>query len=224
MIDFTGKDQNWWPDLKGRTVAILAGGPSMTRAQCDLVRGTNWVAITINETWQLAAWAAILYGCDWQWWQSKAPPVSDFDGLRVVGTVTQIRGKAQYPPEMAWQEPILNYIPVKAGMHTPLWTGPAVGAGSNSAFQVANWVARCGVARLVLLGVDCHSPNVHWHNGHTHPEATNQKPSLMESWIRAWKNAAPEYKDRGIEIINCSPGSALKWFPRADLADVVTTA
>jgi hypothetical protein len=222
MIDFTGKNQDWWPDMKGRTVAILASGPSMARAQCDLVRGTDWTAVAINETWRLAPWAAVLYGCDWQWWAAKAPQPNDFDGLRVVGTVAQIRGKSQLTPKMAWQEPFLHYLPVKAGAHTPLWTGTAVGAGSNSAFQVANWVARCGVKRIILLGVDCHSPNAHWHGGHDHPKAQHQKPQLMNTWLRAWKNAAPEFVERGIEVINCSPASALKEFRRANLVDVVT--
>ena len=222
VIDFTGKDQSWWPNLKGKTVAILASGPSMTRAQCDLVRGTDWTAVAINETWRLAPWAAVLYGCDWAWWAAKAPTVEEFDGMRVVGTVANVKNMKVLPPEMKWQESLLNYIPVIAGQSQPLWEGRALGAGSNSAFQVANWVARCGATRIFLLGVDCHSPNNHWHGGHTHPMAQNQKPTLMATWLAAWKNAAPQFIERDIEVINCSPGSALKVYPRADLADMVT--
>ena len=220
MIDFTGKDQSWWPDMKGRTVAILASGPSMTRAQCDLVRGTDWTAVAINETWRLASWAAVLYGCDWAWWAAKAPTIGEFDGLRVIGTVPTVRNKAQFPPEMEGQAAQLNYLRVVAGQSQPLWKGPAVGAGSNSAFQVANWAARCGATRLVLLGVDCHSPNVHWHGGHTHPMAQNQKPNLMTTWLAAWRNAAPQFTERGISVINCAPGSALDCFPRAKLENI----
>lgn len=221
VIDFTGKDQSWWPSFKGKTVVIIGGGPSRTRAQCDLVRGTDWIAIAINESWRDAPWAAILYGCDWEWWQDKAPAIEEFDGLRVVGTVANIRNQAQYPPEMAWQEPHLHYLPVKAGLTTPLWRGPAVGAGSNSAFQVANWVGRCNGKNIVLLGVDCHSPGKHCHPPHTHRGATQQKPKLMKTWLMAWVNSAPEFRERGIEITNCSPGSALKEYPCADLADMV---
>ena len=220
MIDYTGKDQSWWPDMTGRTVAILASGPSMTRAQCDMVRGTEWISIAINETWLIARWATILYGCDWQWWKSKAPLGADFDGLRVCGTIPTVEGSKKFPPEMKWQADLLRYLPVRAGLHQPLWKGSAVAAGSNSAFQVANWAARCGAKRLVLLGVDCHSPNAHWHGGHTHKEATDQKPQLMNTWIMAWRNAAPEYDKRGIRVINCSPGSALKCFKTASLKEL----
>jgi hypothetical protein len=220
MIDLTGKDQSWWPDLTGKTVAILASGPSMTRAQCDLVRGTDWFSIAINETWRLAPWAAVLYGCDWQWWQHKAPSTHEFGGKRVVGTVANIKNKKQLPPEMEWQEALLNYLPVVAGQSQPLWRGPAVGAGSNSAFQVANWVARCGAKQIVLLGVDCHSPNEHWHGGHDHRMAQHQKPHLMKAWLMAWQNAAPQFTERGISVINCAPGSALGVFPRGDLGKI----
>jgi hypothetical protein len=220
MIDYTGKDKSWWPDMKGHTVAILASGPSMTRAQCDLVRGTSWTAVAINETWRLAPWAAVLYGCDWEWWAAKAPPSDEFDGLRVIGTVPKVRNKPQFPADMEKQAAQLRYLPVVAGQSHPLWQGPAVGAGSNSAFQVANWVARCGAVRLVLLGVDCHSPNVHWHGGHSHPMAQNQKPTLMNTWLTAWRNAAPQFTERGISVINCSPGSALDCFPRAKLEQI----
>ena len=220
MIDFTGNDQSWWPNLNGQTVAILASGPSMTQAQCDMVRKTDWTAIAINETWRLAPWAATLYGCDWLWWQDKAPKTDEFTGLRVVGTVSNVRGKPLYPPEMKWQEPHLRYLPVKAGMMSPLWTGPAVGGGSNGAFQAANWVARCGAKRIILLGVDCHSPNAHHHPPHTHRGVIEQKPQLMKAWLMAWTRSAPEFAERDIEIINCSPGSALKAYPRANLADI----
>ena len=220
MIDFTGKDQSWWPDLAGRTVAILASGPSMTQAQCDLVGATDWFAVAINETWRLAPWAHTLYGCDWEWWASLAPKVEEFRGTRVIGTVPNIRNKPQFPPEMEGQAAQLQYLRVVAGQTQPLWNGPAVGAGSNSAFQVANWVARCGATRLVLLGVDCHSPNAHWHGIHKHPLAKNQKPNLMKAWLMAWRNAAPQFTERGISVVNCSPGSAVDCFPRANLEKV----
>ena len=217
MIDLAGNNRDWWPEFHGGTVAILASGPSMTRAQCDLVRETQWTAVAINETWRLAPWAHILYGCDWQWWAERAPARAEFDGLRVTGTVPKSNNRPHLPKAMEWQAALLNFIPVRSGSAVPLWKGPHVGAGSNSAFQVANWVARCGAKRIVLLGVDCHSPNSHWHAAHGHPGAWAQKPNLMGSWMQAWKNAEPEFKKRGICVMNCSPGSALTVFPRASI-------
>ncbi len=214
MIDLSGKNQKWWPDLSGKTVAILASGPSMTKEQCEVVRDRGWYAIAINETWRLALWADMLYGCDWQWWRTCRPLQADFKGLRVLGSLPNTTKKrAHLPSEMKWQEPLLHYVPVRAGYSKMLLGGREIGAGSNSAFQAANIAVRCNVSRLVLLGVDCHSPNKHWHGNHSHPEAPHQKKTLMKTWMKAWELSVDQLAERKVEVVNCSLGSALKVFP-----------
>ena len=218
MIDLTGKDQSWWPDLSGQTVAILAGGPSITREQCNVVRERGWYAIAINETWLLAQWAPALYGCDWQWWRSRRPLEGDYSGLRILGSLPNTNAKRPHlAGDMRWQAPLLRYIPVRAGYSKMLFAGRDLGAGSNSAFQAANLAVRWGAKRLILLGVDCHSPNRHWHGNHTFAEAPHQKKSLMKTWLRSWEMAREQLIERKIEIVNCSPGSALKVFQRTDV-------
>jgi len=214
VIDLTGKDQKWWPDLGGRTVAILASGPSITKEQCDVARGRGWYAIAINETWRIAQWAPALYGCDWQWWRSCRPLAGDYTGLRILGSLPNTTAKRPHlAHDMRWQEPLLRYVPVTAGCSRMIWSGRNIGAGSNSAFQAANLAARWGAKRIILLGVDCHSPNRHWHGNHTFVEAPHQKHSLMKTWLRAWETAVEDFAARGIECINCSPSSALRAFP-----------
>ena len=221
MIDFKGKDQSWWPDLKGRTVAILAAGPSMTKEQCDVVRGRDWYAIAINETWRIAQWAPALYGCDWQWWQNRSPPQGDYNGLRIIGALPHTTAKrAHFSGPMKWQEPLLRYVPASAGFGRMILDGPKIGAGSSSAFQAANLAVRWKAKRLILLGTDCHSHNQHWHGNHTFPEAPNQKKSLMKTWLRAWEMSVPQLEKLKVEVINCSPGSALKVFRQMNVEDV----
>jgi len=220
MIDPTGKDQSWRPDLKGRTVAVMAAGPSMTKAQAQCVAHTPEVyRCVINQTWQLASDADMLYGCDWQWHRRKAPHRDGFKGMRVVGAIPK-----HLPPDMAWQEPLLNYVRVEAGKAHLIWDGPTLGAGNNSAFQAVNLLARCGAVNIILLGVDCHSPNQHWHGVHDHIEAPVQKQHTIDGWVRAWTNAAPDLAKRGVNVMNCAPGSALKVFPYVDLYDAVKYA
>ncbi len=221
MIDLAGKDQKWWPDLSGQTVAILAAGPSITKEQCDVARGRGWYAIAINETWRIAQWAPARYGCDWQWWRTCRPRPDEFKGLCILGSLPNTNARRPHlAPDMRGQAETLRYVPVRAGYGKFIWTGRDIGAGSNSAFQAANLASRWGASRLVLLGVDCHSPNRHWHGNHNHPEAPHQKKSLMKTWIRAWEMAKPQLIERKIEVINCSPGSALKAFPMMRVEDV----
>jgi hypothetical protein len=42
----------------------------------------------------------------------------------------------------------------------------------------------------------------------------------MKAWLAAWRNAAPQFAERDISVVNCSPGSALDCFPRASLEKV----
>ena len=122
--------------------------------------------------------------------------------------------------DMHWQAKMLRYVSVRAGYGRMIWKGRDIGAGSNSAFQAANLAVRWGAIRLILLGVDCHSPNRHWHGNHTFNEAAHQKKTLMKTWIRAWETTVEEFADRGIECINCSHGSALGCFPKMGVEDV----
>jgi len=224
MIDKTGKDQSWWPNLKGRTVAILAAGPSMTRAQADLIKSSAEVyRCVINRSWELASDADMLYGCDWQWHRRKAPHRDGFKGMRVVGALPNQRN-VHLPPDMAWQEPLLNYVKVVAGKTRMVWDGPTLGAGGNSAFQAVNLLARCGAVNVILVGVDCHSPNQHWFGVHDHIEAPVQKQHTVDGWINSWTNAAPDLERRGVKVLNCTPGSTLKAFPYADLFDALGLA
>ncbi len=216
MIDLTGEDQKWWPKLKGQTVCILASGPSQSKEQCATAIDAGWTCMAINETWRIAQGAAILYGCDWQWWNARGPSSEQWPGLRITGTVPMKKNGPAFPDDTS-----LNYVKVISGYSRIRWDGPTLGAGSNSAFQAVNLAVRCGAKRIILTGVDCHSPNAHWHGGHSFPQASHQKDTLMKTWIRAWSFASEDFKKRGVECINCSPGSAVDCFSKMTIEDAV---
>jgi len=221
MIDIHGKDQSWWPDLSGQTVAILASGPSMTREQCDAVRQAGWYAIAINWMWHWAPWADALYACDPEYWDSRDMPDLDaYQGLRIIGYLRKQSGRPHMPPKVHAHRKHMHHAPVKVGPRM-VWDGREIGAGSNSAFQATNWAIRCGAKRAALFGVDCHSPGDHCHGTHAHEGAQPHKASLMQTWIHAWTKAAPEITRRGVKIINCSPGTALNAFPKATLDQAI---
>lgn len=206
------RDVSWWPDFTGCGVVVMAAGPSMSRLQADIVRSSGLISISINETWKLATWADYHYCCDWQYLKSKAPCKDAITSQRMIGKIPP-RG---LPPEMKWQEPLLKYVDVRAGHGHLIWDGFQIGGGGNSAFQITNWALRCGAKKVILLGVDCHSPNKHWHGVHDHPEAPVQKEATIEGWKRAWFNASRDPRATG-KIVNCSPGTALQSIPRSDL-------
>lgn len=183
----------------GATVAVLASGPSMSQAVADQVRAAGVPAIAVNNTFRLAPWASMLYAADANWWQCN-PDALGFDGLRVsaekVSGVLLLRhtGAVGFEPDPS-----------------------AVRTGGNSGYQAVHVAAHAGAKRILLCGFDMHDRGgSHWHGDHPHP-LRNTGPALFERWCQRFEEMAGALSDRGIEVLNCTPGSALKAFPQVPL-------
>lgn len=82
--------------------------------------------------------------------------------------------------------------------------------GSNSGLLALHVAVKMGAKRVLLLGLDLGGT----HFFGPHPEGLkNTKPQRFE----VFKRQFADYKPRGVEIINCTPGSTLTCYPRADL-------
>ncbi len=156
--------------------------------------------MAINETWRLAPWADVLYGCDWQWWQARGPV--EFSGLRVIG-------KGEH--EGCHRVEVIR-------TSTLLWKGNMIGGGGNGGFQALNLVCRWGAGRIIFLGLDC--KGAHWHGDHR-SGLGNPTSTAMMSWKRCFHGAANVLKSRGVEVLNASRDTALTAFPRVNLEDVI---
>lgn len=182
----------------GDTVVCLASGPSLTPADVDFVRGKARV-IAVNNNYQLAPWADVLYAHDRRWWQwhHGAPT---FHGLKIG---------IQRVPRYA----DLHYL--KLGPPTGLSRDPGiVHHGRNSGYQAINVAVHFGVARIVLLGYDMHRTwdRAHWHRDHPIPT-----PDLYRGFRRNYETLVEPLRAAGVEVINATRDTALTCFPRAPL-------
>ena len=50
------------PEWTGETAFLLGGGPSLKGFNAECLRGRRVIAI--NNSWELAPWADVLYFCD----------------------------------------------------------------------------------------------------------------------------------------------------------------
>jgi hypothetical protein len=84
--------------------------------------------------------------------------------------------------------------------------------GSNSGYQGVRVAGMLGATRILLCGFDMHGS--HYFGAHPAPlrNSTPSKFKAMASQFRLW---------RGAPVLNCTPGSALKVFPMADLREVL---
>lgn len=199
---------DWWPAWEGETLVIVASGPSAKDVPLQLARGKAKV-IVINTSWRLAPWADMLFACDNAWWnQYQGCP--EFKGLKLT-----IERKAADD----WG---LGYVHcMKPDDRVYLEPKGTVGWGGNSGFHCLNLAVQFGVKRVLLVGYDMRcDKGLHWHPDH--PRGMNN-PSVknVERWRRAVDNAAKVILPLGIEVVNCSPISALQAYPKMDFAEAL---
>lgn len=207
-------------DWEGETCAILGGGPSMGADIAEAVRGRCRVIAVNNQgiesvdpkgrrTPAIAPWADVLYAADRLWWHNNRDGAEAFAGI-----------KATIAPN-GYHE----FAPLIDGVRLLGNGGPQgfddrpdhLRTGWNSGYQAIHLAAHLGAKRVLLLGFDMHSKNgEHWHGDHRWRPGYQSRYSLFAN---AFVLGAPEFEQRGIDIVNCTPGSALTCFRSATLEE-----
>jgi hypothetical protein len=187
---------------EGKTVAVIASGPSLTRADVEKVRGIPCIAINDNgiDTVRkgvtvpaMAPWAEMLYACDKEWWD-KYPQALTFAGLKVSCMRTAPKGVLTLD-----QTGSKGFDPDPTRLKT----------GLNSGYQAVHIAIHAKAKRILLLGFDMsRKRGAHWFGEHP-PSLRNTHEDTFE--MLALRFA--DLNDRGSEIINCTERSAIKCFP-----------
>jgi len=193
----------------GLTAVCIGGGPSLNQDQIDLVykahKESSIKVIAINNAYQVAPWADVFYACDSIWWQWHYEESKDFDGLRVTisreakkrySDLIWIEGEAHDQGLSKRQDSIVN--------------------GKIGGYQAIGLAVNFGAKKILLLGYDMRSIDgaSHWHGDHP-----NFQRPVWDNRIDHFKNMIPDLSKRDIEVINCSPGSALDAFKMGDLEE-----
>lgn len=186
-----------WP---GSTFVCIGGGPSLTQADVESVRGLARV-IAINDAYRLAPWADALYACDAKWWNwhngvpsYTGPKYSITASAPVTWPDVQVlENTGQFGLELA-----------PTGLRT----------GLNSGYQAINLAVHLGAGRILLLGYDmsCDGTQSHWFG--EHPDC---QPSPFPQMREAFATLLEPLSELGITVVNCSRRTALTAFPCASL-------
>jgi hypothetical protein len=153
----------------------------------------------------------MVYGCDSAWWEFRKG-LPEFRGMKVCYRDNGLDGF-----------PDIRRIEInKREDKLQLGRIGYVGSGGNSGFQALNLAVQFGAKRILLIGFDMSlSGGVHWYGKNTWPKANNPNDSNFQRWIEAFDGAAATLKSLGVEVINCSPVSAIKSFPRLSIEDAL---
>lgn len=183
------------PDWRGETAAIFASGPSMTAQLAESCRALRTIAIN-NQSFDLAPWADVIYGSDSKWWRHYFRRVKDLPGRKVS---LQIGLPVDGVDLLRASKAIYDDRP------------DALSTGGNSGYAALCLAAKLGATRVLLFGYDmrAHGARVRRHNDY--PAALNSAPRFRH-WLAAFDLLAPELARRGVEVINCTPESAIKCF------------
>lgn len=198
---------DWYPEWAGQTVVIVASGPSAKDAPVELARGRARV-IAVNDSWLLAPWADLLFAGDYGWWH-RWRGCRDFAGLKVS---TDRRACEEWGINRLFCSRADDRIQFDLGR---------VGWAANSGFKAFNLAAQLAPAKILLVGFDMTARHgLHWHGPHPAP-MMNPKPDKIIRWRRTMDAAAAPVAARGIQVVNCSPVSALKRYEKMGLAEAL---
>lgn len=186
-----------WP---GSTIVCIGGGPSVTPADVDALRGLARV-IAINDAYRLAPWADVLYACDQKWWgwhqgapSFTGPKYSIESSIPVTWPDVQVlKNTGQFGLEL---DP--------SGLRT----------GLNSGYQAVNLAKHLGAAKILLLGYDMSADGTQTHWFGEHPDG---QPSPFPQMRDAFDTIVEPLQAAGVTVINCSRRTALRAFACAPL-------
>ena len=190
----------------GRTVVVVASGPSLTDRQVVLVENSSAFTIAVNSSYEKLWTPEAIYACDYLWWKHNH-----------MAAKRHIKGERQrlWTQDLAAAEQFhLSHIrwEAKDGLGKR-----GLRVNGNSGAGAINLAYHFGARRILLVGMDMKpGPNgeKHWHPDHPKPLVQGQQ---FEEWRKKMGVLAKDLKDEGVEVINCTPGSALTCFPTSDL-------
>lgn len=214
-----GREFEYWtpsPIFMGQTVFCLASGPSLTPGVVDKVKGRR--CIVVNSSCMLAPWADVLFFTDGSWYEPRRALVATWPGLVISMCRT---AKRELPDKVRRVQGIGD--PTLPGGTFPPLGAPHIRQGRSSGHTAVALAVALGASKVPLLGYDMRlvADREHHHN-----EYQDQGPRDLDQYARDFVPAFNGWKDDalkvGVEIINCTPGSAVKEFPFADLDAVLS--
>lgn len=202
----------WW---RGQTFFVLASGPSLTPDICDKIRGYN--AIVVNASFKLAPWAPVWFFIDSSIYERYRNEVKPWPGEIITMSRTAKRELNKRVKRVKGEGDPTSAAPVRF----PPIGHTAIRQGRNSGQTAIGLGIALGGTRCVLLGFDCRVVDGREHH-HNEYDAHRDLDVYAREFVPAYAGWNAAANAHGVEILNCTPGSAISEFEFADLDDVLT--
>ncbi len=198
----------------------LATGKPFVCRQCDGLGGApNDICTMCSGVGRISNSA--LYFCDASWWQRS---MNDNKRCSLGGGMYSFHD-AIYKGQ--WftgstdfkDHPQVNALQITG--QTGLETEPTgLRHGSNSGYQAINLAVHLGAKRIILLGYDMRQDGGR-NNWHDEARPLASPDVYKQSMLPHFDTLVEPLRERGVEVINATPDSALECFPKISLEDAL---
>lgn len=207
---------------RGRTIACIATGPSLKLEQVEAARAKGFTLFGCNNVWEDVPDLSLHYACNEGWWvyywseKLAKHPAEKWTTNKVAAAKFGINLIAEVDREGLSRDPTY------------------VHHGHGSGYTLLNLAFLMGAVRIVLCGYDCKfAPDYNGQNmrpGSSPRHYFGEYPSALQHWpyfsikggihvemVKLYESVA---RQNAVEIVNCTPGSAIECFPKARIEDV----
>ena len=174
--------------------------------------------IGVNNAYRIGVWIDAMFFGDGAWYVVHRELLAKFPGLKVTCHIRFLKKKGTEGIKYLAKDKNHKYG-ISNNPTTVCWN-------SNSGGAAISMAAHFGVKRIILLGFDMALDGgavSHWHGSHG-PLGRGKKktkPPPFPRHLRGFEMIAKDAKERGIEILNASPNSAIVELPKVSVEDVL---
>jgi hypothetical protein len=194
-----------WPDS---TVFVIGGGSSVSSMPLNLIRGKHIVGV--NSAIRLGPWITVNFFGDARWLIWEYETVKRYKGL-LVTCQARLKNPEDIDIKRLSKSKMAQGLSTKR--HEVSWNNSSGGAAINLAYHL-------GARRIVLIGYDMKAYSGH-HNFHDSYPLGKPDRNPYRHFLRAFNRIKDDANRLGVEILNATPSSALKIFPKVELEEVV---
>lgn len=177
------------------TAVCIASGPSLTAQDCKTIEESGLPTVAVNSAWTAARFAQVIYAGDDAWWKLNVDKI-DIEAERWTNSENTARTYN------------LKYHAGHSG-------------NPNSGLRAIQFLhEKYGAQKIILLGFDCSVKNgLHFHGPHAY--LNNPTDKRCNVWLERFRWLSDEYRQKWVQVINCSRETAITVFPRMSLQEAL---
>lgn len=220
MQDFGNVGPKNWGD---RPVFIAGGGPSLRPHQEKLrMLYQKGIVLAVNDSYKYTHFPDAIFSLDHLW----------LEKMLESGNMDSVPGPVfvaidENNPQKEHKDVTYLHRPYRKPPYILSEDPTTITNGMNSGFGALGLAYLKGAKLLYLLGFDFKfqpDGRTHFHAGYDwFNEDTENSVSIKQmnincqrlfpQWIEAFRDTLPQLKQAGVQVFNCSPDSALPYFP-----------